>query len=170
MWGGGGGREERWDQRKRDGRHIHMICNLAMLLRHRRISPLGLQHRLNRKRLHKRRTQPRLRILLVQLREILHVRIPRRHIHPGGADRVGIGVFPLGTLLVGEEPEGGYVGEIRGMHVGDVGDDRVVARKGLDERAAFGFGTEVDGVKEDVELGVGCQFSISDYLNEGKVV
>lgn len=84
------------------------------------------------------------------------MRIPRRHIHPRGADRVRIDVFPLGTLLVGEEPEGGYVDEVRDMHVGDVGDERVVARKGLDERAAFGFGTEVDGVKEDVELGVGC--------------
>ncbi len=142
--------------------HKHMIGNLAMLLRHRRLPPIRLQHRLIRKRLHKRRTQPRLRILLIQPREILHMRIPRRHIHPGRANRVRINVFPLVTLPVGEEPEGGYGDELRGMHVGDVADERVVAREGRDERAAFGFGTEVDGVEEDVELGVGCQFSISD--------
>ena len=108
-------------------------------------------------------------VLLIRFREILYVGIPRRHIYPGRADRGRVDVFPLLALPVGEEPEGGYGDELRGTHVGDVADERVVvAREARDERAAFGFGSKVDGVDEDVELGVGfVNYSIYDCQGGG---
>lgn len=90
------------------------------------------------------------------------MRIPCGHIHPGRANRVGINVFPLVALRVGEEPEGGDRDELRDVHIGGVADERVVAHEGLDERAAFRFRAVVDGIEEDVELNAGGQFSISD--------
>lgn len=85
------------------------------------------------------------------------MRIPRRHVHTSRANCVGIDVFPLFTLRVGEEPKGGYRDELRDVDVGGVADKRVVAGEGLYECAAFGFGPVVYGVDKDVELRVGRQ-------------
>ena len=137
---------------KEKGVHQHIVRNLPVLLRHRRLAPVHLKHLLVGEGLDEGRARLRLRKLGVQPREVGRVGVPRRHVHPGRADRVRVDVLALVALLVGEEPEGGHRDELRRVHVRNVGHEWVVLRKGRDELAAFGLGAVVDGVDEDVRL------------------
>lgn len=118
---------------------IHIVRDLAMLLRHRSLRAVGGQNPDAAECLKEHRALLDLWILLVQLGEIGHMCVPGRYVDAGGANCVGVDVFPLDALRVGKEPEEGRRGEILSQHVGVVCDNRIIECKRLDKLPALSF-------------------------------